>query len=283
MTKTVLLTGATGFVGRQILAALAARGIATRLVVRDEKRLALDPAVGNIEQIITTPDLFAQTDDWWADHCTGTDMIIHAAWYAEPGRYLDAPQNLDCLAGTLHLAKGAALAGTKRFVGLGTCQEYAIVAERLHVDTPLQPLSPYAGAKAATFMALRPWLASQGVEFCWCRLFYLYGENEDPRRLVPYLRARLAAGLDAELGSGTQTRDFLDVSVAGRMIVDAALGDVQGATNICSGCPITVRQLAEQIADEYGRRDLLKFGSRPASPNDPAYIVGIVGQGKPLL
>ena len=112
-------------------------------------------------------------------------------------------------------------------------------------------------------MALSQWLPRQGVEFAWCRLFYLYGEGENERRLVPYLRAKLMAGEPAELTSGRQICDYLNVRDAGRMIVEAALGAEQGPVNICSGMPITVRQLAEQIADEYGRRDLLRFGARP--------------------
>ena len=89
------------------------------------------------------------------------------------------------------------------------------------------------------------------------------------------VRARLKAGQPAELSSGTQIRDFLDVREAGRMIVEAALGPVQGPVNICSGKPITVRQLAETIADEFGRRDLLRFGARPDNLVDPPCVVGI--------
>ena len=114
-----------------------------------------------------------------------------------------------------------------------------------------------------------------GIEFVWCRLFYLYGEGEDERRLVPYLRSKLKAGEPAELSSGTQIRDFLDVCEAGRMIVEAALGTVQGPVNICSGAGVTVRALAEQIADEYGRRDLLRFGVRPDNLVDPPVVVGV--------
>ena len=67
---------------------------------------------------------------------------------------------------------------------------------------------------------------------------------------MPYLRQKLAAGETADLTSGNQIRDFLDVGDAARMLVNATLGSAQGAVNICSGRPITVRQLAEQIADE---------------------------------
>ena len=92
--------------------------------------------------------------------------------------------------------------GVKRFTGIGTCFEYDLAAGALSVHSPLRPLTPYAGAKTAAFMALSQWLPRQGVEFAWCRLFYLYGEGENERRLVPYLRAKLMAGEPAELTSG---------------------------------------------------------------------------------
>ncbi|MDP2176975.1 NAD-dependent epimerase/dehydratase family protein [Methylicorpusculum sp.] len=274
MSTIVLLTGATGFVGRQVLKALIEQGARVRVVVRDGKQSQIKP-LENLESLVLSPDIFAENADWWASTCQGIDTVIHVAWYAEPGKYLQSEKNIDCLLGTLQMAKGAALAGVKRFVGIGTCFEYDLTGAMLSADTPLRPLTPYAAAKAAAFMALSQWLPEQGLEFAWCRLFYLYGEGEDARRLVPYLRTRLAAKQPAELTSGNQIRDFLDVGEAGRMIVEAALGHRQGPSNICSGQPITVRQLAEQIADEYGRRDLLKFGVRPDNLVDPPCVVGV--------
>ena len=61
------------------------------------------------------------------------------------------------------------------------------------------------------------------------------------------------------------------------MIVDAALGTGQGPVNVCSGVPVTVRALAERIADEYGRRDLLQFGARADNLVDPPRVVGVPG------
>lgn len=274
MTGIVLLTGATGFVGRQVLRALAERGIRVRALVRDGKQGQV-ATLNGIETVVTTPDLFAESADWWADVSKGIDTIIHVAWYVEPGEYLQSAKNLDCLTGTLQMAKGTARAGVKRFIGIGTCFEYDLCGGMLSVETPLRPLTPYAGAKAAAFTVLSQWLPLQGVEFAWCRLFYLYGEGENERRLVPYLRSKFIAGEPAELTSGSQIRDFLDVREAGRMIVETALSDAQCPVNICSGIPITVRQLAEQIADEYGRRDLLKFGVRPDNFIDPPFVVGV--------
>ena len=267
----ILLTGTTGFVGRQILRALAERGCRVRAVVRQGRTVTS----GAIESIVTSPDIFGESAAWWASVCYGIDTVIHAAWYAEPGHYLHSPKNADCLAGTLRLAQGAIDAGVRRFVGIGTCFEYDLTGGHLSVETPLEPTTPYAHAKADAFAALTRMLPPRDVEFAWCRLFYLYGEGEDARRLVPYLHARLSAGEPAELSSGNQVRDFLDVREAGRMIAGAALGGRQGPINICSGTPITVRALAERIADEYGRRDLLRFGARSDNVVDPPVVVGV--------
>ena len=274
MTRTVLLTGATGFVGHQVLSALGDHQSQVRVVVRDGSQ---DQLVGgkNIEQVITTQDLFAESADWWANTCSGVDTVIHVAWYTESGKYLQSLKNIDCLIGSLNMAKGALKAGVRRFVGIGTCFEYDLTVGKLSIETPLNPLTPYAAAKVAFFTALSQLLPAHGVEFLWCRLFYLYGEREDPRRLVPYIRSMLAEGKPAELTSGNQVRDFIDVAEAAKMITEEALGNHQGAINICSGVPVTVRQLAERIADEYGRRDLLKFGARSDNLVDPLCVVGI--------
>jgi dTDP-6-deoxy-L-talose 4-dehydrogenase (NAD+) len=274
----ILLTGATGFVGRQVLRELTGRNFRVRLLVRDGKQDRIPPSV-MIEKVIATADLWSESAAWWADACRGVDTVIHVAWYAEPGQYLHSPKNRECMAGTLRLAQGASEAKVRRFIGIGTCFEYDLSVGRLSIETPLRPSTPYAEAKAATFAALSQSLAHHELEFSWCRLFYLFGEGEDERRLVPYLRGKLMAGEPAELSSGRQIRDYLDVREAGRMIVENALGAGQGPVNICSGTPVSIRQLAERIADEYGRRDLLKFGARADNLVDPPYVVGVRAAG----
>jgi nucleoside-diphosphate-sugar epimerase len=274
LINRVLLTGGTGFVGRQVLRVLLERGSSVRLVLREGRDMPVDAAT-MIESVVRTPDLFTENSDWWAKACEGIDTIVHVAWYAEPEKYLQSPRNIECLGGTLRLATGAAKASVRRVVGVGSCAEYDLAVGNLSVDTPLRPTSPYAAAKAAAFFALSEWLRVQKVEFAWCRLFYLYGEGEDGRRLVPYLRKKLAAGEYADLTSGNQIRDFLDVRQAGRMIAEVALGSEQGPVNICAGVPVTVREFAERIADEYGRRDLLRFGARPDNLFDPPRVVGV--------
>lgn len=270
----VLLTGGTGFVGRQVHSSLAARGHKVRLVLRPGSRGRV--AIPTADQdVVETNDAFAEDAAWWAEACRGVDAVIHAAWYVEPGRYLDAPENVCCVTGSLSLAQGAAAAGVPHFVGIGTCFEYQLPSDRLDVHAALGPTTLYAASKVALYHMLRAWFAKQGQAFTWCRLFYLHGDGEHPARLVPYIRARLAAGDVAKLSAGTQVRDFLDVAVAGAMIANVVDTGQAGPVNICSGQPITVRALAEKIGSEYGRGDLLQFGTQAPSPFDPAAVVGV--------
>ena len=273
MKKRVLITGATGFVGRQVLSSLYETDVDLVLVIRVGSEPPLPLASG--VEIVFTSDLFKESAEWWATVCQGVDVVIHTAWYAEPTIYQQSPKNFDCVAGTLQLASGCITAGVQRFIGVGSCSEYDMSFGYLSIDTPLNPTTPYARAKADTFLALSKLLPRQNIEFAWARLFYLYGEGEDARRLVPYLRARLSEGKPADLTSGTQIRDYLDVADAGAQVAALGLGKVCGAVNICSGQPLTVRKLAEQIADEYGRRDLLRFGVRADNHFDPPCVVGI--------
>lgn len=273
MNKLVLLTGATGFVGSQILKALLENGCRVRIIAREEIPSFHDR--DGIESIKITEDLFSANDEWLFESLQDVHTVIHAAWYVEPGNYLQSQLNVVCLEGTLNLAKMAIQAGVSKFVGIGTCFEYDVESGVLEVDTPLRPIALYGATKAAVFEVLSHWLPPNGIEFAWCRLFYLYGEGEDSRRLIAYIHKKLSKGELAELTSGNQVRDFMDVQEAGKKIVEAALGNFSGPLNICSGKAITVKELAEQIADIYGRHDLLGFGKRADNLQDPRKIVGV--------
>jgi len=271
--KRILITGGTGFVGRQVVRSLSKKDVEMTLVVRNGKQNAVKD-IASVKKIITSQDIFAENRHWWANACKGIDTVIHAAWYVEPGQYLESEKNADCLIGSIELVRGAACAKVKRFIGVGTCFEYELSASRLSTQTPLKPLTTYAAAKTSLFTFCSVYLSTRGTDFVWCRLFYLYGEGEDERRLVPYVRGKISKGETAELTEGKQTRDYLDVSQAGDQIAEVALGTEVGPVNICSGLATTVRELAEEIAKQYGRPDLLSFGRKDENIKEPPYVVG---------
>ena len=270
----VLITGATGFVGKAVLEVLSNYDVDITCVLREGARLNVNYENAGCRSIYVN-DIFEIGEDEWCNHLRGIDLILHLAWFAKPGEYLTSLKNFQCLMGTTVLARAAAKAKVPRFVGIGTCFEYDTDAGWLSTRTALNPLTPYAVAKAAAFLTVEQILNETDTSFLWARLFYLHGENENPLRLVPYIHSRLKQGEIVELTKGDQVRDFLNVAEAAQMIVTEALGDNEGAANICSGIGITVRELAEEIADQYGRRDLLKFGARADNLTDPKIVVGI--------
>jgi len=272
--KTVLLTGATGFVGMNILQELANHEVLVTPVVRAGKE-NLIKKFDNISNIISVKDIFKENSDWWANKSHGIDIFIHAAWYTKPSNYLNSKQNLKCYLGTLNIAEGAIKAGIKKFVGIGTCFEYELTSDFISVRTPLKPKSDYASAKAATYLQLLKMTQKEKIQFAWCRLFYLYGENEHESRLYSYIRAQVRAGKEVELSTGEQVRDFLHVKTASEYVVKVALGDTVGPVNICSGIPITVKEFAINVADQFGSRALLNFGAKEKNFTDPPRIVGI--------
>ena len=85
MTK-VLITGSNGFVGRQIIRSLAQEDIDLILIVREGVNYDFSN-VKNVQKVITTKDLFSEEEIWWEEQCKGIDIVIHAAWYVEPGQY----------------------------------------------------------------------------------------------------------------------------------------------------------------------------------------------------
>jgi nucleoside-diphosphate-sugar epimerase len=175
---TVILTGATGFVGRQILHYLLEQSCSVRVLVRDPSRLRGISASRALE-VVQTPDLFAESTSRLEELLEGSETLLHAAWYAEPGKYLTSPLNLACLNGTLNLASAFAAVGGKRFVGVGTCAEYDVSAGLMTIDTPLVPNTLYAACKASAFQVLSCLFGPEDATFAWCRIFYLYGEGED--------------------------------------------------------------------------------------------------------
>jgi nucleoside-diphosphate-sugar epimerase len=270
----VLITGANGFIGRQIIRSLETMGVDLIPVVREGKSHEVS-SLANVKKIITSKDLFSEEEDWWADQCHDIDVVIHAAWYVEVGKYQDSSKNIDCLIGSLKLARGAAKAGVSRFLGLGTCAEYDHEPGILTIETPLKPLTTYAAAKVSLYTTLSEWLPRQNVSFAWIRLFYLYGEGESMGRLVPYVRSQIFQEKFVDLTSGQQVRDFMDVVEAGKQIAKISLSKQIGPINLCSGIPVTVREFVEKIADNYGRKDLLRFGIREDNPYDPPCVIGV--------
>jgi nucleoside-diphosphate-sugar epimerase len=268
----VLLTGAGGFIGAHVARALLARGAEVHAVVRDRSRA---PRLASIAERLTTheADIIDATATARVVEASKPDVAIHAAWYAVPGKYLDAPENLAHVAASLDLATRLVDAGCKRFVGVGTCFEYdTSVGTPLRESSPTLPRFLYATCKLALHDVLRAYAPIAKTSFAWCRLFYQYGPMEARERLVPHVIDRLLGGGIAETSGGAQVRDFLHVADVAGAISAVALSDVEGAVNIGSGVPVTVREIVATVARLCDATDRVRFGAMPYRPNDPMFV-----------
>lgn len=273
--NNILITGASGFVGMQVMKVLNNfKNVNLFPVVRTEKK-NIFKKFNNVKNIYFTKDIFNESENWWKKKLHKIDIVIHIAWHVKYKEYLDSELNINCLHGSLRLGSAVAESGVKRFVGIGTCMEYSLKKGKITVNTALDPKNLYSITKVALFTSLQKLFIIKKKEFVWCRLFYLYGEGEDQRRLSAYIHKQLQNGLPAKLTSGNQIRDFINVCDAAKIISNISLDKNVGVINICSEKPISIRKFAQNIAAKYGRLDLLKFGEKKFLLNEPRVVWGV--------
>lgn len=270
----ILITGCSGFVGKQVLKYI--EGERNRIFVTLRKKsVNFFKEKEKLSGVIEVEDIFSLNVSEWYKILKNIDVIIHIAWYADHGKYLNSVKNIDCLKGTMIMAKAAVAAKVKKIVGIGTCFEYDLECGKLKIDSPLCPLTPYGAAKAASYFLLKKFLSRNNITFAWCRLFYLYGEGENPMRLAPYIKSQLSKNMPVILRNGNLVRDFLDVKVAAKHINEIALTNREGVFNICSGKGITVEKFALKIAKELNKEHLIKSECEDKNQSEPLAVVGV--------
>ena len=271
--RRVLVTGASGFVGRPALGALAARGFDVHAVARGAPDDATPGITWHAADLLDAARRRSVLDAVGASH------LLHLAWYAEPGAFWSARENAAWVAATVALVDEFALAGGRRATLAGTCAEYDWTAPGpLVEDAPLAPATYYGTCKDATRRVVEGLAAAAGLSLAWGRIFFVFGPGEDARRLVAGVARALVAGERAATSAGAQRRDFLhvdDVAGAFAALLDSA---VEGAVNIASGEAASVRAVAEALAQAAGRPDLLDVGAVPRRAGEPEEIVADVSR-----
>ncbi len=268
----VLLTGASGFVGRHAIGALLERGFEVDAVSsragdgfdRDARWHRADLTDANAAR-----ELLARVRP---------THLLHLAWYVKHGAFWSSPENDRWLAASCALLD--AFDG-ERAVCAGTCAEYDWSAAGAKLDerrSPIAPTTAYGIAKNALREAAQQSLAAREVSFAWGRIFFLHGPGEHPDRLVPSVARSLLAGTPARCTDGHQVRDFLHSSDAARAFVALLADDAQGPVNIASGEGVSVAQLVGWIGEVVGRPELIELGALPSRGDEPERIVAEVAR-----
>ena len=262
-----LVTGAAGFIGRSIAAALLARGESVRgvdnLSTGKRENLAGLEAMEFITGDLSNPAVCAEA-------CKGVEIVFHEAALPSVPRSVADPiaTNISCVDATLNLLVAARAAGVRRVIYAASSAAYG--------DTPTlpkhegmlpAPITPYAVAKLTGEHYLACFTRVYGLETVSLRYFNVFGPYQDPTShysgvLAIFCRKMLAGDQPTIYGDGEQSRDFtyIDNVVAGNLLAAAAPAvKVSGQMmNLATGARITLNQTFAIL------KDLTGYEGKPA-------------------
>ncbi len=276
-----LVTGATGFVGRHLVAALLARGCEVRAVARNAETAQGMPWINDVEFV--SADIHAAELDVVA-LADGVDALAHLAWPGLPN-YRALFHFEHNLMADYRFIKSVVEAGVKQVLVTGTCFEYGMQSGPLSEQTEAQPANPYGLAKHTLHLFLQNLQQAQPFTLQWARLFYLHGEGQNPNSLLAALDRAIDAG-DASfnMSAGEQLRDFLPIeTAAGYLAAIAQQRDFNGVINCASGQPVSVRALVEQRLRERGAALHLNLGHYPYPSHEPLAFWAVTERLQQLL
>ena len=266
MTKRVLITGGTGFIGKNVVNELISRGWEVHSLVfppfaaeqdcliQYEMNLMDNNAVGN----------FLKEHKF--------ENLIHLAWYVGPKCHI-ADLNMDWTIATLNLLKSFKENGGKKFLGAGTISEYEYKYGYLLEDkTPTDPQTLYGNSKNAIFNIAKVYCKQNGIDFKWPRIFNLYGPAEKPQRLMPSVIISCLKGEDVKVRDCLKFQDYLHVEDTARGIVEVFESNLQGAVNICSGKPVQLKAIVNKIAELTNFQGKILWGAIPAAFGDDLVV-----------
>jgi len=253
----IVVTGATGFVGRHLIPALRTRGHEVIGIVRSIPA-ATDCAWLRGVEYVETDMAGASALDWSK---LDADALVHLAWAGLPDYRSDVHMDVNYPT-SLALVRAAISGGIRQVQVVGTCLEYGLVEGCLGEDMITRPHLPYAVAKNKLREALLDPAHAGGTNIQWLRLFYMYGAGQNPRSLLAALDRAIESGADSfNMSGGEQIRDYLPVEqVAYNMARLVELSETGGIFNCCSGEGIAVKQLVENYLIERGSRIRLNLG-----------------------
>jgi nucleoside-diphosphate-sugar epimerase len=267
--RTILVTGANGFIGRHLVPLLIEHGWDVHATSLESSMEGVAPEQYHQADLLIPGEARRIISD------IKPQNLLHLAWFVAPGLWMDAPQNLDWVRASLEIAREFVDSGGKRLLVSGSCLEYdwnfGYCSE---LRTPCVPHTLYGTAKNALRLMLDSFMPKSGCSFAWGRIFFLYGPYEHPDRLVPAIVRALLQGEPARCSHGRQIRDYLYVEDVARAFLALIESKVEGALNIASGQPIALRCIVKRIASMIGKPELLQVGAIPPARTDTPLVVG---------
>ena len=266
MGKSVLITGAGGYIGRHVVTELLERGLRVKAL-----DLRMDGVDRRAERI--SIDLFSGDPDIY-EAMGRPDVVLHMAW--RDGFKHNSPAHLDDLAKHYHLIDNLYAGGLKRLAVMGTMHEVGYWEGAIDESSRCAPASLYGIAKNALREATRLSAAAHDAVFQWIRAYYIVGDDKFGDSIFSKLLAAAEEGRSTfPFTTGKNKYDFISVDELATQI--AAIVDqdaVTGIINACTGRPMTLAERVEGYIAENGLDIALDYGAFPDRPYDSPGVWG---------
>ncbi len=245
----LVITGASGFLGRRLTQDAAQRGVAIRALSR--RGWTPGPGVQGIACDVLDVDGLRSAME-------GATHVVHAAGLAHIFGHADASsdrfERVNAV-GTENVLRAAVLAGVNHVVHVSSVSVYgphtaAVCTE----DTPCKPVGPYATSKFDAEQRARATVQGTGTALTMLRLATLYGE-EDPGNVARLMRA-IDRGRFVWIGDGSTWKSLIHRDDAARACVHAVLAAAPAAVSVfnVSAPAVTMQQVVSGLADALDRR-----------------------------
>lgn len=258
----VLLTGAGGFIGASVVRRMTDEGIDLHALGR---RDVPGTAFHRCDLLTDDPAPILAT--------IRPTHLVHLAWNDDRATLWNGVDNLSWVAATLRLVLAFRQAGGTRAVIAGSSAEYdwtgdAPLDER---TSPLDPATGYGRAKRALFDLLTG-TPALGLSIGWARIFFAFGPDDKPDRLLSQVIDGVAAGRTVACSAGMQVRPFIHVDDVAGALVALLRSPVEGAVNVALAETMSVRDLALCAGAAAGNPNHIAFGMQPLQPGEPPLL-----------
>jgi dTDP-6-deoxy-L-talose 4-dehydrogenase (NAD+) len=278
----ILVTGATGFIGRHVTEYLLSRGcslITTAINSREEIDISY-PLLRETEYI---PKNLNDRDENYYAFFGKPDCVIHLSWEGLPN-YNDLFHIERNLSTNYYFIKNMVQNGLSNITIAGTCFEYGLQNGKLSEEIPAMPATVYGLAKDTLRKFVEVLQIKYPFSMKWIRLFYPYGHGQGKKSLWTQMEEAIANKQEQfNMSLGEQLRDYLPVTCVAEYISKIALQNEQsGIINCCSGKPVSVRTFVERFFEERKYNIKLNRGFYPYPEYEPFAFWGDTAKLKNL-
>lgn len=262
----VLITGANGYLGRHVVAAVLSKG--HQVLASDFNFDSLPETVVKV----TTP-IFSDTEDLF-EALGSPDAIIHLAW--RNGFVHNATTHMTDLPAHFEFLKKMVDAGVKQLAIMGSMHEVGYHEGAVVADTPTNPTSLYGIAKNALRQAVDVIAKDKSTIIQWMRAYYIMGDDEKSNSIfAKIVKAEKEGQSEFPFTSGKNKYDFIDIDeLASQIAAVISQKSVTGIINVSSGQPISLADKVESFIKENHFNIQLKYGVFPDRPYDSPAIWG---------